>query len=64
MILLCNFDLSVIGLIKYKTNRLVEPKSKVNFAFIMHSLSWFAMNGTDIEKIFPPIRRFGGGSRA
>ena len=41
-------------------NLVVAPKSKADMAFIMHSLSWLASNGTAAIVCFPGIMYRGG----
>ena len=41
----------------------LAPKSKADLAFIMHSLSWLASNGTDAIVCFPGIMYRGGAEK-
>lgn len=45
---------------RYSPAGVLAPKSKADFAFIMHSLSWFATNGTASIVCFPGILYRGG----
>jgi len=45
---------------RYSPAGVLAPKSKADFAFIMHSLSWLATNGTASIVCFPGILYRGG----
>ena len=45
---------------RYSPAGILAPKSKADFAFIMHSLSWLASNGTAAIVCFPGIMYRGG----
>lgn len=45
---------------RYSPAGVIAPKSKADFAFIMHSLSWLATNGTASIVCFPGILYRGG----
>lgn len=45
---------------RYSPAGILAPKSKADFAFIMHSLSWLATNGTASIVCFPGILYRGG----
>ncbi len=45
---------------RYSPAGILAPKSKADFAFIMHSLSWLAANGTAAIVCFPGIMYRGG----
>jgi len=45
---------------RYASAGVLAPKSKADFAFIMHSLSWLATNGTASIVCFPGILYRGG----
>lgn len=45
---------------RYSPAGVLAPKSKADFAFIMHSLSWLATNGTASVVCFPGILYRGG----
>lgn len=45
---------------RYSPAGVLAPKSKADFAFIMHSLSWLATNGTAAIVCFPGILYRGG----
>lgn len=45
---------------RYAPTGVLAPKSKADFAFIMHSLSWLASNGTAAIVCFPGIMYRGG----
>ena len=45
---------------RYAPAGVLAPKSKADFAFIMHSLSWLASNGTAAIVCFPGIMYRGG----
>ena len=45
---------------RYSPAGILAPKSKADFAFIMHSLSWLANNGTAAIVCFPGIMYRGG----
>ena len=45
---------------RYATAGILAPKSKADFAFIMHSVSWLAANGTAAIVCFPGIMYRGG----
>lgn len=48
---------------RYSPAGVLAPKSKADFAFIMHSLSWLATNGTASIVCFPGIFYRGGAER-
>ena len=50
----------LINDIRYSPAGILAPKSKADFAFIMHSLSWLANNGTAAIVCFPGIMYRGG----
>ena len=50
----------LINDIRYSPAGILAPKSKADFAFIMHSLSWLASNGTAAIVCFPGIMYRGG----
>ena len=50
----------LINDIRYAPAGILAPKSKADFAFIMHSLSWLASNGTAAVVCFPGIMYRGG----
>ena len=50
----------LINDIRYAPAGILAPKSKADFAFIMHSLSWLASNGTAAIVCFPGIMYRGG----
>ena len=48
---------------RYSPAGVLAPKSKADFAFIMHSLSWLATNGTASIVCFPGILYRGGAEK-
>ena len=48
---------------RYSPAGVLAPKSKADFAFIMHSLSWLATNGTAAIVCFPGIMYRGGAEK-
>lgn len=50
----------LINDMRYSPAGILAPKSKADFAFIMHSLSWLASNGTAAIVCFPGIMYRGG----
>lgn len=48
---------------RYSPAGVLAPKSKADFAFIMHSLSWLASNGTAAIVCFPGIMYRGGAEK-
>lgn len=50
----------LINDVRYSPAGILAPKSKADFAFIMHSLSWLANNGTAAIVCFPGIMYRGG----
>ena len=50
----------LINDVRYSSAGVLAPKSKADFAFIMHSLSWLATNGTASIVCFPGILYRGG----
>lgn len=53
-------NISLINDPRYSPAGVLAPKSKADFAFIMHSLSWLATNGTASIVCFPGILYRGG----
>lgn len=53
-------DQMLIGDYRFSPAGVLAPKSKADFAFIMHSLSWLATNGTAAIVCFPGILYRGG----
>ena len=53
-------DPTLINDPRYAPAGVLAPKSKADFAFIMHSLSWLANNGTAAIVCFPGIMYRGG----
>lgn len=53
-------DVVLINDPRYSPAGVLAPKSKADFAFIMHSLSWLATNGTASIVCFPGILYRGG----
>lgn len=53
-------DATLINDPRYSPAGVLAPKSKADFAFIMHSLSWLATNGTASIVCFPGILYRGG----
>ena len=49
---------------RYSPAGVLAPKSKADFAFIMHSLSWLAPNGTASMVCFPGILYRGGAEQS
>ena len=50
----------LINDVRYSPAGVLAPRSKADFAFIMHSLSWLAANGTAAIVCFPGIMYRGG----
>ena len=48
-------DITLINDVRFSPAGVLAPKSKSDFAFIMHSLSWLATNGTAAIVCFPGI---------
>lgn len=53
-------DVTLINDPRYAPAGVLAPRSKADFAFIMHSLSWLAGNGTAAIVCFPGIMYRGG----
>ena len=53
-------DATLINDPRFSPAGVLAPKSKADFAFIMHSLSWLASNGTAAIVCFPGIMYRGG----
>lgn len=53
-------DVTLINDPRYSPAGVLAPRSKADFAFIMHSLSWLAGNGTAAIVCFPGIMYRGG----
>lgn len=53
----------LINDIRYSPAGVLAPKSKADFAFIMHSLSWLATGGTAAIVCFPGIMYRGGAEK-
>lgn len=53
----------LINDIRYAPAGILAPKSKADFAFIMHCLSWLATNGTAAIVCFPGIMYRGGAEK-
>ena len=53
-------DITLINDPRYAPAGVLAPKSKADFAFILHSLSWLASNGTAAIVCFPGIMYRGG----
>ncbi len=56
-------DATLINDPRYSPAGVLAPKSKADFAFIMHSLSWLAPNGTAAIVCFPGIMYRGGAEK-
>ena len=56
-------DPTLINDERYRPAGVLAPKSKADFAFIMHSLSWLATNGTAAIVCFPGIMYRGGAEK-
>ena len=56
-------DATLINDPRFAPAGVLAPKSKADLAFIMHSLSWLASNGTAAIVCFPGIMYWGGAER-
>ena len=56
-------DVTLINDDRFSPAGVLAPKSKADFAFIMHSLSWLASNGTASIVCFPGIFYRGGAEK-
>ena len=56
-------DVTLINDERFSPAGVLAPKSKADFAFIMHSLSWLASNGTASIVCFPGIFYRGGAEK-
>lgn len=56
-------DITLINDPRYAPAGVLAPKSKADLAFIMHSLSWLATNGTAAIVCFPGVMYRGGAEK-